>query len=175
RFQTALTTARSFGLSLMLIHHNFAQLPSALREIVLGNCDLVALFRTSGRNAEFFGEFLPETDQDCFRYRSSETRHGRPDRRQQLETLQRLPDRTLYWYDRQQPYRALKLRAPDFAPSAERAMSPGITTAVPRARMRAEIEARKQRLQEILRPPIRVSRPPKDQEGPGPTPKTKPR
>src|SRR5207249_10076062 len=114
RFQTALTTARSFGLSLMLIHHNFAQLPSALREIVLGNCDLVALFRTSGRNAEFFGEFLPETDPDCLGKDSEERRHGRPDRRQQLETLQRLPDRTLYWYDRQQPYRALKLRAPNF-------------------------------------------------------------
>lgn len=175
RFQTALTTARSFGLSLMLIHHNFAQLPSTLREIVLGNCDLVALFRTSGRNAEFFGEFLPQTDPDRLGHRSSETRYGRPDRRQQLETLQRLPDQTLYWYDRRQRYRALQLRTPNFANGAKTAFGPGIATAVPRARLRAEIEARKQRLKEILRPPIRVSPSPKDQEGPGPTPKTRSR
>ena len=54
-------------------------------------------------------------------------------------------------------------------------MSPGITTAVPRARLRAEIEARKQRLKEILRAPIRVSRAPKDQDEASPNPKTKPR
>ena len=159
----------------MLIHHNFAQLPAALREIVLGNCDLVALFRTSGRNAEFFGEFLPETDPDCLRDGSGETRQGRPDRRRQLETLQRLPDRTLYWYDRQQPYRALKLRAPNFVPSSKKMGSLGIATAVPRERLRAEIEARKQRLQEMLRPRIRVNRAPKDQEDQGATSKSKPR
>ena len=56
RFEMALTTVRSFGLSLMLIHQNVAQLPPTLREIMLANCDLVALFRTSARNAEFFGD-----------------------------------------------------------------------------------------------------------------------
>jgi len=175
RFQTALTTARSFGLSLMLIHHNFAQLPSTLREIVLGNCDLVALFRTSGRNAEFFGEFLPETDPESLHRRSGETGSGRPDRRQQLEMLQRLPDRTLYWYDRRQPYRALRLHAPSFDVSSKKEIDSGTSTAVPRARLRAEIEARRKRLREMVRPPIRVGGAPKDREEPSQPPKTKPR
>lgn len=171
RFETALTTARSFGLSLMLINHNFAQLPTALREIILGNADLIGLFRTSGRNAEFFGDFLPEADPESLAENPAGA-EPRRDRRRQLEALQRLPNRHCYWYDRRKPYRALHLRVPDCVPPHEAAgMSSNAFeeivrsegwerggAAVPRSELRGQIEARKRRLQELLRPPVRVAR-----------------
>jgi hypothetical protein len=173
RFETALTTIRSFGLSLMLVNHNFAQLSPSLREIVLGNTDFAALFRTSGRNADFFGDFLPESEPELVAKMWSQGRTTRGDeaRRHRLEALQRLPDRTLYWYDRRKPYRALRLRGPDVAPPHEAAgLSPDELeelvrregwdrgrAAVSRATLRAQVEARKRRLLELLRPPARVS------------------
>ncbi|MBI3825648.1 MAG: DUF853 family protein [Candidatus Rokubacteria bacterium] len=161
RFETALTSVRSFGLSLMLIHHNFAQLPVALREIVLGNCDLMTLFRTSGRNAEHFGDFLPEVDPETFSDASAALRMSRTEsRRRQLEALQRLPDRHAYWYDRRKPYRALKLRVPDVDfPVRAREEESIVTTATPsRTALRAQIEARKRRLHDLIRPPVRITR-----------------
>src|SRR5262249_27190399 len=110
RFTTALTTARSFGLTLMLLHHNFAQLPASLREVILGNADLIALFRTSTRNATFFGDFLPESHRPDDPMSVDRRQAGRA-----LEELQRLPARRCYWYDRRRPYRAVRLRTPDVA------------------------------------------------------------
>jgi Type IV secretion-system coupling protein DNA-binding domain len=171
RLETALTTTRSFGLSLMLINHNFAQLPTKLREIVLGNADLMALFRTSGQNAKFFGDFLPEIDPELMSQNSAGG-DAKRDRRHQLETLQRLPNRHCYWYDRQKPHRALRLRVPDAVPphevvgmSVDRfeevVRSQGWEqggVAVPRSVLRKEIEARRERLRELVRPGVQVSR-----------------
>jgi Type IV secretory system Conjugative DNA transfer len=172
RFESAITTVRSFGLSLTLIHHNLAQLPSALREIVLANCDLVALFRTSGRNAQFFGDFLPEVDFDRLD-RIRDDRRGSAispteTRRHQIEQLQRLPSRTCFWYDRRKPHRAIRLRVPDlpaphrFANTSESALdrimreegwSRG-SAALPKETLRAQIKARRQRLHDLLHPPV---------------------
>jgi len=174
RFETALTTVRSFGLSLMLIHHNFAQLPTALREMMLGNCDLVALFRTGGRNAAFFGDFLPETNPHSLS-RSTASRQDRTPRegvrRHQLEAVQRLPQRELFWYDRRQPYRAIPLRAPDVPKPNHAAGLPEWeleerirregwdrgSSAVPRHELARQIESRQQRLRELVRPPVVIS------------------
>ncbi len=189
RFETALTTARSFGLSVMLIHQNFAQLPTGLREIILGNCDCAALFRTSGRNAEFFGDFLPEVDPEILmqvRASGGRTLSREETRRHHLEALQRLPNRCCYWYDRRRPHRAIRLRVPNFPEPHEFArMSAAAleeviraegwdrgSVAVPRDTLRAEIETRRRRLQELIHPPIRVSPAPKTKErDAGPSPK----
>jgi hypothetical protein len=172
RFATALTTCRSFGLSLMLIHHNFAQLPPALREAVLVNCDAVALFRTSSRNAEFVGDFLPTVDPETVsRSWARGERHRTPGeiRRHQLELLQRLPNRHCYWYDRRRPYRAVRLRVPDVPPPRlTHDVSPALLeqfgsgqlrgATVSRSELRQQIEKRAQRLRELARPPLAISR-----------------
>jgi Type IV secretory system Conjugative DNA transfer len=172
RFESAITTVRSFGLSFMLIHHNLAQLPASLREIVLGNCDLVALFRTSGRNAQSFGDFLPEVDLDLLARARTDRRRDAISpgeiRRHQMELLQRLPSRTCFWYDRRKPHRAVRIRVPDlppphrFANVSEAALTRIIreegwdrgVAALPKARLRAQIEARRQRLHHLLHPAV---------------------
>src|SRR5207249_35036 len=63
RFQTALTSLRSYGVRLTLVMHQFAaQVPPALRETILGNTDIMALFKTSSTNIHFFGDCVPEID-----------------------------------------------------------------------------------------------------------------
>jgi hypothetical protein len=172
RFQTALTTARSFGLSLLLISHHFAQLPPTLREIVLGNCDLAAVFRTSRRNAMYFGDFLPEIDQELL---ARVLREGRRNgasagetRRHQTELVQRLPSRTCFWYDRRQSHQAIRIRVPDlptpheFARVSEGALERIIdeegwdrgVSALPKEALKMQIEARAQRLHALVHPPI---------------------
>jgi hypothetical protein len=166
RFETALTTVRSFGLSLMLIHHNFAQLPTSLREMMLGNCDLVALFRTGGRNAAFFGDFLPETDPASLT-RAGEGGGSRDSiRRFQLEAVQRLPQRELFWYDRRQSYRSIRVRVADVpAPwritrLTERQLEDRLceerwdcgALARPRGELAGQLAARQDRLRALLRP-----------------------
>lgn len=174
RFETALTTLRSFGVMLSLVMHNFSQVPGSLRETLLANCDLMALFRTSARNAQFFGEFLPELDPESAL--QALRRSGRPPGRfeaksHQIERLQRLPNRHCYWYDRRRPYRALLLRVPDVpAPHEAAGISSktleefieahGIrrgSVALPKEVLRRQIEARRARLRELLRPPIDLS------------------
>jgi hypothetical protein len=172
RFQTALTTARSFGLSLLLISHNFAQLPPTLREIVLGNCDLAAVFRTSKRNALFFGDFLPDIDQEVLARvlregsRSAASPHEM--RRHQTELVQRLPSRTCFWWDKRQPHDAIRIRVPDlptpheFAGVSEDALERIIdeegwdrgVSALPKEALKMQIEARAQRLHALVHPPI---------------------
>ncbi len=173
RFATALTTLRSFGVHLALVMHNFSQVPPALRETMLANCDLMALFRTSGRNAEFFGDFLPDVDPEMVGSalrRSGEVPSRSEMRRHLMEKLQRLPNRMCYWYDRRKPYRAVQVRVADFVPPHERI---GISAnrldafireqgidhggfAVPREVLRRQLTARKARLRELVRPPIVV-------------------
>jgi Type IV secretion-system coupling protein DNA-binding domain len=176
RFETALTTARSFGLALLLVSHNFAQLPATLREIVLGNSDLVALFRTSGRNAGFFGDCLPEVDIELLAQAYSKGRRNTLSqseiRRHQIELLQRLPSRTMFWYDRRKPHRAVRVRVPDLRPPHEAA---GISEreleriiseqgwehgaiSFSRDALRAQIEARAKRLHELIHAPIALAR-----------------
>lgn len=174
RFETALTTLRSFGVTLSLVMHNFSQVPGSLRETLLGNCDLMALFRTSSRNAQFFGEFLPELDPESAL--QALRKSGRPPGRfeaksLQIERLQRLPNRHCYWYDRRKPYRALLLRVPDVpAPHEAVGVSSRVlddfieargirrgSVALPKDALRRQIEARRARLRELIRPPIDVS------------------
>src|SRR5439155_25202792 len=57
RFETAITSLRSYGVTLTLIMHGCSQISPALREIILGSSDIMAIFRTSSRNAQFFGDF----------------------------------------------------------------------------------------------------------------------
>jgi hypothetical protein len=164
RFETALTTTRTYGLALMLIHHNFAQLPPGLREIILGNCDLVALFRTSVRNAEHFGDFLPTVDPELvMKTRPDAKRLSRDQvRRHQLEALQRLPDRTCFWYDRRRHHRAIRMRIPDVLqprgvvrPDREAWRAGAV--AVSREELRCQLHERRERLRALVRPPIRAS------------------
>jgi hypothetical protein len=173
RFETGLTTLRSYGVTLGLVMHQFSQVPGGLREAILGNCDLVATFRTSGRNAQFFGDFLPETDPDVIR--ESLRRTGRPPGKfevkgQLVERLQRLPNRHCYWYDRQKRHRAVLVRVPDLptphetAGLTEAALEEFMTTsgvrtggaALPKSTLRGQIEARRNRLREMLQPPIQT-------------------
>jgi hypothetical protein len=172
-FETALTTLRSFGVTLALVMHQFSQVGGNLRETILGNCDVVASFRTSSRNAQFFGEFLPETDPELVDQALRKT--GRPPSRMEIkaqlvERLQRLPNRTLYWYDRRRPYRAVRVRVPDLpepheaagisADALERFIeAEGITrgsAALPKETLRQQIDARARRLKDLVRPPVEV-------------------
>jgi hypothetical protein len=183
RFETALTTLRSFGVTLSLVMHNFAQISGNLRETILGSSDVIALFRTSSSNAQKFGDFLPELDPEIVKKAIEKT--GKPPHRmevrsQLMERVQRLPDRHCYLYDRRRPYRALLLRVPDVAEPHEpvnisaatlaefitaqgiRQGRAGLTKAV----LRGQIEARRARLRALLQPAeIRTPENPKPEEG----------
>jgi len=91
-------------------------------------------------------------------------------RAQLLERLNNLPDRMCYWYDRRKPYRAVKLRVPDVPEPHEAA---GLTArafeefvensgiraggrGLPKAELRQQIETRRRRLLELVRPPVEV-------------------
>lgn len=173
RFETGLTTLRSFGVTLALVMHNFSQVPPTLRETLLANVDLVALFRTSARNAQFFGEFLPTNDPAITAKILSSTGHApNPNamRSHLMEQLQRLPNRHLYWYDRRKPYRAVLVKVPMVkepheavgisASELERFINEqGIRSggwAVSKDVLRKQVEARRQRIQSILRPPVEM-------------------
>ncbi|MFI5398502.1 MAG: hypothetical protein ACHQ9S_23475 [Candidatus Binatia bacterium] len=174
RFATALTTLRSFRTHLCLVMHNFSQVPPSLRETLLANCDLMALFRTSSRNAEFFGDFLPDVDPELIAQtlrRSGEVPTRNDMRRAASEQLQRLPDRHCFWSDRRQPYRSVRVRVRDLprpydavglsekeleAFIAEQQIGVG-AYAVPRETLREQIAARQERLRALLQPPVTVS------------------
>lgn len=176
RFTTALTTFRSFGVHLALVMHTFVQVSPALRETILGNCDLVALFRTSSRGAECFGDFLPDVAPDLVGdalCRAGSVPTKQEMRRYLAERLQRLPNQHCFWYDRRQPYRAVLVRVPDLdaAPAAV-GISPqelgdfiaasGIDrggVAIPRPELRRQIADRQRRLRDLVRPPVAISRP----------------
>jgi hypothetical protein len=168
RFETALTTLRSFGVMLSLVMHNFSQTSGSLRESILNNCDFMAIFRTHSRNAQFFGDFLPELDPEIVRETVRKT--GRPPakhevRAQLTSRLQQLPNRHCYFYDKQRPYRALLLRVPDIQTPEE---SLGISEnalgdfirreriylggyALPKEKLRRQIERRKERIKLLTR------------------------
>src|SRR5262249_47646954 len=55
RFNSGLTTLRSYGVNLLLVLHTFTQVEPELRDTILGNCDTLAIFRTSGKNSECLG------------------------------------------------------------------------------------------------------------------------
>jgi hypothetical protein len=173
RFATALTTLRSFGVHLCLVMHNFAQVPPMLRETMLGNCDLMALFRTSARNAEFFGDFLPERDPELVAemfWRPTQGLSRSEIRRLLIERLQRLPDRHCFWYDRRQPYRALRVRVPDIPEpheaagvsrgeldafiDAQRLRTGGVALA--KAALHQQLARRQLRLRDLVNPPVRL-------------------
>jgi len=100
RFDTALTTLRSFGVMLSLVMHNFSQVSGALKESILNNCDFMAIFRTHSRNAQYFGDFLPDLDPEIVAESLKKT--GRPPAKPEVQAhlisrLQQLPDRHCYW------------------------------------------------------------------------------
>lgn len=170
RFRTALTTFRSYRIHLGLVMHNFSQVDGALRETLLGNADCVALFRTSSRNAEFFGDFVDTRDAAMLGDPWASFASSRARRALVMERLQRLPARHAWWYDRRKAHRAVLLRVAD-VPEPHEALGwteaqlddfiheNGIDRggfALPRSVLRAQIEARAERLRQLLRPPIRV-------------------
>jgi len=193
RFATALTTLRSFGVHLCLVMHNFAQVPATLRETILGNCDLMALFRTSARNADFFGDFLPDRDPQALAsslWQPTAYRQNRNDVRRLLaERLQRLPDRHCYWYDRRQPYRALPVRVvnvpePHGFVGVERHElnafidAQGLRTggvALPKSALRQQLAKRCERMRQLVQPPIILREPQEPSRGVRPRPATRAR
>jgi len=170
RFKTALTTFRSFFVQLSLVMHDFSQTPGSLRESILNHCDYSAIFRTHSRNAQFFGDFLPELDPEIVAESLKKT--GRPPAKHEIHAslinrLQQLPNRHCYFYDKQKPYKAVLVHVPDIA-SPERAL--GISEramdnfmrnervflggyARPKEELHRQIEARKARLEALIRPP----------------------
>jgi hypothetical protein len=178
RFETALTTLRSFGVTLSLVMHNFSQISGTLRETILGSSDMIALFRTSSSNAQKFGDFLPELDPEIVAKAIEKT--GKPPHRmevrsQLMERVQRLPNRHCYLYDRRRPYRALLLRVPDVPQPHEpihispEQLSDFITAqnirqgraGLSKDVLRGQIEARRARLQALVQPAeIRTPEPP---------------
>lgn len=158
---------------------------------MLGNCDVIAVFRTSSRNAQFFGEFLPDIDPGLVT--DSLRRTGKTPTRQETrtlltESLQRLPNRQCYWYDRRRPYRAVRLRVPHL-PQPHEAI--GISAAaleafidaeglrlggvaVSKATLRHQIEARRARLQQLMQPPVPERRTPAVETSPDAIRKPKP-
>ena len=99
RFETALTTLRSFGVNLSLVMHNFSQVNSAMRDSILNNCDFMAIFRSYSRNSQSFGDFLPDLDPEIVKHSLKKT--GRVPAKheikaQLIERLQRLPARHCY-------------------------------------------------------------------------------
>jgi hypothetical protein len=174
RFNSALTTLRSYSVNLMLVFHTFSQVEPTLRETILGNCDALAIFRTSGKNAEWLGDFLPNHDPQLaaeILRRSGEFPSARTMRTAMIERLQRLPNRHCYWYDRRQPHRAILMRVPDVVePHEAVGLSAGDLDrfirdngidvggyALPKAVLRAQIAARQERLRHLVRPPIRLA------------------
>jgi hypothetical protein len=183
RFETALTTLRSFRVHVSLVMQNFSQISGTLRDTILGNCDVMAIFRTSSRNAQYFGDFLPELDPEIVEKALQKT--GKPPHRMEVrsqltERIQRLPDRHCYFYDRRRPYRALLLRVPDVPHPhepihisreklAEFMTAQGIRqgrAGLSKAVLRGQIEARRARLQALLQPAeIRTPETPKPEGG----------
>jgi hypothetical protein len=182
RFKTALTTLRSFGVTLSFVMHEFSQISVPLREAMLGSCNVTALFRTSSRNAYYFGDFLPEVDPEIVEQALART--GKPPHRAEVKhqltaRLQQLPDRHCYWYDRRRPYRAVRIRAPDVPePHTAINISPkqlsdfidahGIRQGrlgLSKDTLRAQIARRRARLDALLTPAeIRTSEPAKPEE-----------
>jgi hypothetical protein len=170
RFRTALTTFRSYRIHLGLVMHNFAQTDAALRETLLGNADCIALFRTSARNADFLGDFIDTRDSAILGDPWAAFASSRARRALAMERLQRLPTRHAWWYDRRKAHRALLLRVADVAEPHEALgwseaqleefiQEHGIDRggfALPRSVLRAQIDARTERLRQLVRPPIRV-------------------
>lgn len=183
RFETALTTLRSFQVHLSLVMQNFSQISGTLRDTILGNCDMMAIFRTSSRNAQYFGDFLPELDPEIVEKALQRT--GKPPHRMEVqsqlrERMQRLPNRHCYLYDRRRPYRALLLRVPDVPkPHEPIGISPEQLSAfitaqgirqgragLSKAVLRGQIETRRTRLQALLQPiEIRTPETPKPEGG----------
>jgi len=173
RFERGLASLAGFGVHLGLVMHQFGQVPPTLRDAILQHCDLVAVFRAQARNTQAFGDILPESDPEVVRqgFRRSGRAPARHEiRAQLLERMNNLPDRMCYWYDRRKPYRAVKLRVPDVPEPHEAA---GLTVrafeefvensgiraggrGLPKAELRRQIEARRRRLLELVRPPVEV-------------------
>lgn len=183
RFDTALTTLRSFGVHLSLVMHQFSQIPGTLRETVLGNCDVMAIFKSHSRNAQYFGDFLPDLDPEIVEQALRKT--GKPPHRMEVKSqltarLQQLPARHCYWYDRRRPYRALPLRVPDVPRPHEpiNVSSEQLTEFIethgirqgrlglPKAALREQIAKRRARLQALLQPAeIHTNEPPNSEGG----------
>jgi hypothetical protein len=174
RFNSALTTLRSYSVNLMLVLHTFSQVEPSLREAILGNCDVLGIFRTSGKNAEWLGDFLPNHDPELaaeLLRRSGEFPSYRVLHAAMTERLQRLPNRHCYWYNRRQPHRAILLRVPEVlepheaigihAGALDRFIREnGIDVggyALPKNTLRAQVAARQERLRQLVLPPIRIA------------------
>ena len=173
RFETALTSLRTYGVMLTLVMHYFTQVGSTMRDSILNSCEFMAIFKNDSRNSQYFGDFLPELDPELV---AGELRKsGRMPTKQEmrshhLENLQRLPKQHCYWYDRNKAYRAILLRTADL-PQPHEAIgvsareldqfisSHGISQggfALDKDVLRRQIQARQKRLKEIVRPPIHV-------------------
>ena len=174
RFATGLAALRAYRVHLALLGHDFSQVPSALRDALVTHCDYVAMFRSSLASSRLLGDFLPEVAPELVLDALSSGRPlpgPREMHRQISEGLQRLPAQTMYWYDRRQPYPAVRVRVPDVPEPHE---SIGLTTqafdafieeqrvdvgavALPKDVLRAQLAARQERLRSLTNPPLRVA------------------
>jgi hypothetical protein len=170
RFETAMVSTRSFQCFLSLIMHQFSQVPPALRDTLLGNVDIINLMRTHERNSEMLGDFLPEIDPAILREfldKTGETPTSREMREEQLKRQQRLPNRHGLYYDRRKPHGALLRRMPHVQPPhaainiRETELDDFISahridtgpTAHSRKELEQQIKARRERLNDLIRPP----------------------
>jgi hypothetical protein len=172
RFETALRTVRSYGLHLFLSFHNSSQLPSGLRETIIANADQIAIFRTNVESASGFGRFLPAIDveREIQRWAAHDSSILGKDI-QGIHRIERLPDRSLYWYDRRAMQTSILLKTTDFVSPHRRlgiseneleqmvrSMSwPGSAQhTIARAKLKEQIRFRQDRLREIVHPKIEI-------------------
>lgn len=171
RFERGLDSLRSFGIFFTLIMHQFGQISPNLRRAILTHCYLAFIFRSEPDNARHFGRFLPDVDPDYARAQFDKTgEFPSPKEMQarQSEHLERLPARHFFLNDRRRPYRAIRIAGCDIqAPHkavglSERALdrfidAEGIRIGAvgqSKAELERQIDARQDRLQAWLRPPI---------------------
>lgn len=174
RLVSAMSIARTFGLSIWTVFQHFQMISPKLRDAIVTNADVVALFRTSRENILPFGDFLPAVDPEMLRQTltdgSAELTRGAV-RRRQLEAIQRLDTGACVFYDRRRPHRAIWLNVPDVDPPHKAlGMREGEferwlhdegwdvgAGRLSREAIRAQIAARERRLLEQMRPPIMLA------------------
>jgi hypothetical protein len=154
--------------------HNFSQLPAPLRDAVRDHCDLVLLFRTSQDNAANVGDFLPDID-PVYIQKEIQTTGTLPDERTMRQHRERrisqLPNRSFYLLDKRKSFASLLVRAPHVEPPhralniSEGALEQFVDdrriaeggAGLSKDTLIGQIERRRARLHEMVRPPITVT------------------
>jgi hypothetical protein len=120
--ERALTQARSRRVALWLACQQLAQLDQAsptLAKALHTNCNVQVVLRSSPDDARSMRHILPVTGRRPRPVRSPWEKAGSPflthaeEERELLDEISRLPDREGWWWDRRQPWRAVRFRTRD--------------------------------------------------------------